>query len=180
LRLAAVLAVSWATCKRLKNVAKLSLAALRVAVVDTPGNPTGVLIALLLGLEKAHLTSAKKALADQVGSVCLIALLPLPSPCSPPLYTACVVSLRSCFLGLFPFITTASPIRPALCAFGSLSWRLSGESCLRRRLTPLRFQFLATHHATARSTSELFRRKMVYEISLLLLLKTALMTPVCL
>ena len=66
LRLAAVLALSWATCKRLKNIAKLSLAGLAVACMEHPMNPSGAMIAVNLGLEKAQLLAAKKAMSDAV------------------------------------------------------------------------------------------------------------------
>ena len=72
LRLSAVLGLSWATCKRLKNIARLSLAGLAVAVVEQPGNPSGCVLSVNLGLEKAHLTSSRRVTIDEVS--CLFKL----------------------------------------------------------------------------------------------------------
>lgn len=67
LRAAAILAVSWATCKRLKNVKQLSLAGLAIAIVDMPENPSGVLFALHLGTEKARHSPDRVSYSDEVG-----------------------------------------------------------------------------------------------------------------
>ena len=66
LRLAAVLALSWATCKRLKNLAQLSVAGLAVVAADFPDNPSGYILGAYLGLEKARLDPAQKGMVDEV------------------------------------------------------------------------------------------------------------------
>lgn len=70
LRLAAIFSQLWATCKRVKNVAQLSLFGLSVALAVMPGNPHGWIFATRLGIEKADQDPSKISVDDKV-SVCV-------------------------------------------------------------------------------------------------------------
>lgn len=67
LRFAAIMALSWATCKRLKNLAQLSLAGVAVVAADFPDNPSGLVFGAYLGLQKAQLDPSRKGMVDEVG-----------------------------------------------------------------------------------------------------------------
>jgi hypothetical protein len=68
LRHAAVLALSWATVKRLKNIAQLSLGGLAVVAADFEDNPSGYIFGAHLGTEKARLDPTRKGMADEVNA----------------------------------------------------------------------------------------------------------------
>ena len=61
------MALSWATCKRLKNLAQLSLAGVAVVAADFPDNPSGLVFGAYLGLQKAQLDPSRKGMVDEVG-----------------------------------------------------------------------------------------------------------------
>lgn len=69
MRLAAIPAVSFATNKRLENVAQLSLAGLSIATANQHDNPTGWIFAVRLGFEKADCNPSKISLADKVSEL---------------------------------------------------------------------------------------------------------------
>ena len=61
------MALSWATCKRLKNLATLSLDGLAVVGANYDDNPSGYIFGAYLGPEKAQLDPSRKGMVDEVG-----------------------------------------------------------------------------------------------------------------
>ena len=56
-----MLALSWATCKRLKNIARLSLAGVAVVAADYADNPHGFVMGAHMGPEKAYLDPSRRS-----------------------------------------------------------------------------------------------------------------------